>query len=59
MLVIQYSHIQKTTFGENIFMKQITAEYCSNLTNMFVMRCFKELVHRFVIKEFYQILELF
>ena len=49
MLVIQYSHKMKTTFRENIFMKQITAEYCSNLTNMFVMRCFKELVEIFLI----------
>ena len=43
MLVIKYSHKQNTTFRENIFMKQITAEYCSNLTNMFVMRVSKKL----------------
>ena len=41
MLVIQYSHEQDTTFRENIFLEQINAEYCSNLTNIFVMRCFK------------------
>ena len=62
MLVIQYSHKQRTRFRENIFMKQKTAEYCSNMTNMFVMRCFKEIIHRFFTKtsaEFYQILQMF
>ena len=41
MLGIQYSHEQNTTFRKNNFLNPITAEYCSNLINMFVMGCFK------------------
>ena len=59
MLAIQNSHKQNTTFRKNIFMIPITAEYCSNLINMLVMRCFKERIPRFLIKEFSQILGLF
>ena len=45
MLGIQYSHKQNTTFRKNNFLNPITAEYCSNLINMFVMRCFEEPVY--------------